>query len=226
MVKRRRRTKSRKPKNNAINYAIYALFLFLIAVLVASTVLYYRNEISTSSFIVTASVAQSFIFSFFALTYLLLRGRTLKQAVADLGFTKKLAIKRIVIIAVALFFLVLFAEIALGWFEAVTGVQLPTNVQQVFSGLPLYFIILSTVVLPVNEEMLFRGFLVPRFGIIFSALIFGAFHYLSYASISEFAVAFIFGIAAGYVRKKYNSLYPSIIAHILVNLLGFLLLFW
>ena len=225
MARRGRRTKSRKSENKAVRYTIYALFLFLIAVLITSTVLYSRNEISASSFIVTASIAQSFVFSFFALTYLLLRGRTLRQAATALGFTKKLAIKRVAAFAAALFFLVLFAEIALGWFEMATGVQLPTNVQQIFSGLPLYFIILSTFVSPVNEEILFRGFLVPRLGIIFSAIIFGVLHYLSYASIAEFAVAFIFGIAAGYVRKRYNSLYPSIIAHILINLLGFLLLF-
>ncbi len=225
MARRGRGAKSRKPENKAIRYTIYALFLFLIAVLVISTVLYSRSEISTSTFVVAASIAQSFAFSFFAITYLLLRGKTLKQAVADLGFTKKLAVKRIAMLAAAIFFIVLFSEIVLGWIETATGVQLPTNVQQIFSGLPLYFIVLSTFVAPVNEEILFRGFLVPRLGIIFSAIIFGALHYLSYASISEFIVAFIFGIAAGYIRKRYNSLYPSIAAHILVNLVGFLLLF-
>ena len=71
---------------------------------------------------------------------------------------------------------------------------------------------------PIDEEILFRGFLVPRVGIVVSALLFAVPHLLTYASLSEFAAAFIFGLLAGYFFRRYKSLYPTILAHALVNL--------
>ena len=103
-------------------------------------------------------------------------------------------------------------------------ISLPTNVRQLLGGLPAYFFAFAVIVAPIDEEILFRGFLVPRIGIILSALIFGILHFLSYASISEFIAAFVFGLIAGYAFKRTRSLYSTIIPHMLVNLLGILAL--
>ena len=84
------------------------------------------------------------------------------------------------------------------------------------------FLLFSFLVAPINEEILFRGFMVPRIGILASAVLFSVPHLLSYSSVSELIAAFIFGIAAGYAFKKTGSLYPSIIAHALVNLISIL----
>ena len=71
---------------------------------------------------------------------------------------------------------------------------------------------------PINEEIMFRGFLVPRIGIVASAIIFGLAHY-SYMSTFgvEMLGALIFGLLAGYVFKRTKSIYPGIVAHIIVN---------
>lgn len=219
------RRKKAVPEKRVIRYFIYSVFLILIASIAALSWYYYIGVLNQTDFIVGASVAQSFAFSMLALAWMTFRGNNLKQIASGLGLIKKITWKKAIALGISAFIAILILEIGLSAFESVTGINLPTNVQQIFSGLPLYFLIFSTIIAPINEEILFRGFLVPRIGIIGSAIIFGLLHYLSYASISEFIAAFVFGIIAGYIRKKYSSLYPSIIAHILVNTLGFLLIF-
>ena len=84
-----------------------------------------------------------------------------------------------------LFGLILLAEIAVGFLSEATGVQLPTNVDKVMFGMPLYFLVFSFLIAPIDEEILFRGFLVPRLGIVPSALLFALAHvtYLSWSRI-------------------------------------------
>ena len=109
---------------------------------------------------------------------------------------------------------------------SVVNTQINTNVNIVLSGAPIWFYIFVAIIEPINEEILFRGFMVPRLGIVISALIFGVLHsgYNSTFGI-EIIAAFVFGIISGYVFKKTDSLYPSIIAHILVNTLAVIVLF-
>ncbi len=207
-----------------VRYLFYFLFLFLIGLSLMLYSFYLSGVISESNFIAITSIAQSFIFSLIAICYMLIKGYNLNGIVAGLGLSRKSIGIMTVVIGIALFLVIFALEIGIGAFTAATGIQLPTNVQQVLGGLPLYFLIFSVVVAPINEEILFRGFLVPRWGIIISALVFGFLHYLSYLSLSEFIAAFVFGLAAGYVRKRTNSLYPSIMAHMLVNLIAILAL--
>jgi membrane protease YdiL (CAAX protease family) len=222
---KRRKSKKPVPERKAVRYAIYSAFLILVAIIGISTWYYSAGKIGQTYFIVVASIAQSFAFSMLAIAWMTFRGNNLKQITGGLGLWKKITWKKAIALGISAFALIFLLEIGLSLFESATGIQLPTNVQQIFSGLPLYFIVFSTIIAPINEEILFRGFLVPRIGIIASAIIFGLLHYLSYASISEFIAAFAFGIIAGYIRKRYSSLYPSILAHMLVNALGFLLIF-
>ena len=236
----------RRRKERPIRYLIYAVFFALLVTLGATVHLYSAGQLSQSSYLVYASIAQSMLFSFVVFAYILARRGTLGQAIGELGLSRRSWGFRCILYGIGLFAAILLLEIILSVFQAVTGVQLPTNVSQLFTGLPFYFLVFSVVVVPVNEEVLFRGFLVPKIGatllsalrrptkrdytyamwagIIISALIFGALHYLSYSSISELVAALVFGILSGYVRMKKNSLYPSIIAHMLVNFLGLLLL--
>ncbi len=89
---------------------------------------------------------------------------------------------------------------------------------------PAYYLFFIAIIAPINEEILFRGFLVPRIGILASALIFAIPHLIIYYSVYELAFAFAFGLLAGYVFKKSGSLYSTIIAHMMVNVLAVLLL--
>ncbi len=236
----------RRRKERPIRYLVYAIFFALLVTLGTTIHLYTIRQLSQNNYLVYASMAQSLLFSFVVLAYLFARRDTIKQALQDLGLSRRSWGFRYILYGVGLFAAIFLLEIIISAFQAITGVQLPTNVTQIFSGLPFWFLLFSVIVVPVNEEILFRGFLVPKIGatlisalrkptrqdytfamwagILISALIFGALHYLSYNSISEFIAAFVFGILAGYVRMKNNSLYPSIIAHMLVNLLGLLVL--
>ncbi len=242
--------KGERPLKNErpIRYAIYAIFLFLIISLAFTIHLYSEGLISQTSYLVYASIAQSMVFSFVVFAYMLATGRNLRQIIRQLGLSGKSFGSKYLLYGFGIFLAIFALEIILSIFQAVTGIQLPTNVAQLFNGLPFYFLVFSVVVVPVNEEILFRGFLVPKlgaalaasnpnakrrrnaqrsalwFGIIMSALIFAALHYLSYASISELVAALVFGLIAGYVRMRKDSLYPSIFAHMLINFIGLLAL--
>lgn len=79
----------------------------------------------------------------------------------------------------------------------------------------------SVLVAPVTEELLMRGFVLKnlsrvsqRFGIIASAFLFGIWH----ENVAQFLLAFVGGIFFGYIAVKHNSLVPSIICHMAVNL--------
>ena len=79
----------------------------------------------------------------------------------------------------------------------------------------------SVIVAPITEELLVRGFVMKnlcrfgqRFGIIMSAFFFGIWH----ENIAQFVLAFAAGCFFGYITVKHNSLIPSIICHVCVNL--------
>ncbi len=79
----------------------------------------------------------------------------------------------------------------------------------------------GVIVAPITEELLVRGFVMKnlsrvsqRFGIVMSAFFFGVWH----ENIPQFILAFMGGCFFGYISMKHNSLVPSIIAHMGVNL--------
>ncbi|MBQ3567185.1 MAG: CPBP family intramembrane metalloprotease [Oscillospiraceae bacterium] len=81
----------------------------------------------------------------------------------------------------------------------------------------------ACIVSPVTEELLYRGFVMKcfsrvsqRFGILISAFFFG----LSHGNIAQFMLAFAVGIFMGYIDIKHNSVLPSIIVHIVINMVA------
>lgn len=227
-----------RKRERPVRYAIYGIFVFLILFIAVTVHLYSTGAIPQTDYLAYASIAQSLIFSFVVFAYMLLSGRSLKQVISQLGLSRKSLGVKYVLYGIGIFLAILALEIGLAAFQAATGISLPTNVSQVFTGLPTYFLVFTIIVVPINEEMLFRGFFVPTWWIklrkhstawavlliLFSATLFGFLHYLSYNSVSEFIAAFVFGLVAGYVRNRTKSLYPSIAAHMLVNLLAVLAL--
>ena len=185
-----------------------------------------------------SSITLSLFFAFASFSYLLWKGKTLKSIIEEFGLSRSGLTLKMLLMGIVLFFAIVLLQIILTVFQTVTGIQLPTNVSVLLAGTPLYFLIFTFLIAPINEEIFFRGFLINRaknffkgsgkanskdrwalwFGIIVSAIIFGALH-IDYLSVSEFVAAFVFGILAGYVFTKTKSLYPSIIAHIVVNFL-------
>jgi membrane protease YdiL (CAAX protease family) len=220
LSKRTRRKDKREPQ--ALRYSVYSILFLLVASIPVMTVLYIHNLLSYDALNAYSSISLSMIFSFVVLSYLLAKGKKLGAISKELGISWKLLNARNIVIGVGLFALVVLLAYLLQVITQITGIQLPTNVEGILSNMPISFLIFSFLVAPINEELLFRGFLVPRIGIVLSALLFAIPHLLSYSSIAEFMAAFVFGIAAGYVFRKTGSLYPSIFAHMLVNLIAIL----
>ncbi|MCL4373457.1 MAG: CPBP family intramembrane metalloprotease [Candidatus Marsarchaeota archaeon] len=229
----RRSARYKKASRSAayISYASYAITVALIFALIYSQYNYYAMgclQYSTEAFAsmplqcrlssANATIYLSLFLPSIVFTYLLFKKKTLGSIISDLGLSKSKFTLRNIGIGVGLFAAILLLSLGFGIFSEITGVQLPTHVQQLLSGMPLYLLLFSFIIAPIDEEILFRGFLVPRIGIIASALIFALLHF-SYASISEVAAAFVFGILAGYVFKRTGSLYASITGHMLVNML-------
>lgn len=82
-----------------------------------------------------------------------------------------------------------------------------------------YVFAIIILVSPIAEEIFFRGFLQKKFGLVASAIIFGASHGV-YGSIAELIGALTMGLVLGaYVLKK-QRLLPVIFAHMLYNSLS------
>ncbi len=218
--KRARRRAKGEPK--AIRYAFYSVLIVLIVSMPVLSELYLNNIVSSDTLNALASIALSLVFSFAVLSYLLIKGRTLGKIADELGLSGKFLSTKNVLIGVCIFVFVPLLGLLLQWVSDMTGIPLPTNVAELLTGMPLYFLVFSFLIAPINEEVLFRGFLVSRIGIFASAVLFAIPHLLSYSSISELIAAFAFGIVSGYAYKKTGSLYPSIFAHVLVNLITIL----
>lgn len=206
------------PEHSSVRYLFYTITLGLAFLTVYSIYIFYKGIISMTTADVFSSVTISLFFSFAVFSYLMIRGKNIKGIIGDLGLSRdKLTLKNLGY-GILLFLSVLLLSLAITLISQITSIQLPTNVQMVLAGTPIWFLVFTFLVAPINEEILFRGFLVPRVGIILSAIIFAILH-LSYLSISEFVAAFFFGLVAGYLFKKKRSLYSTIFAHAFVNFL-------
>ena len=77
----------------------------------------------------------------------------------------------------------------------------------------------------VVEETLFRGALVPRLGVVVTAVLFAALH-TQYAITFATLEVFVLGIGLGLLRVRSGSTLPCMVTHagynIAVGLLGFL----
>ena len=97
---------------------------------------------------------------------------------------------------------------------------------QLFGALesPVWFFIVGAIFAPLVEEIFFRGFLFQGFrarygwipGMLLSSVIFGMAHLDPVALIPTF----ILGCLLAYLYQRSNSVWPSVIVHVLVNSLG------
>jgi membrane protease YdiL (CAAX protease family) len=233
-VRKTTRGKARREKP-AVRYSIYLITLAIILMDFFMIFLYDKGAMSQMAVYADSTIDLSLLFPFAVFSYLLMKGDNLKNIIKGLGLSKDRFNVRSLAIGVGLFTIILMVELLIGLFSQATGVQLPTNVSEVLDGMPVYFLVFTFLIAPIDEEILFRGFLVPRTdiayggrvlvsGIITSALLFAVLH-LTYLSVSQFVAAFVFGLLAGYVLKKNKSLYSTILAHALVNFLTIAIMF-
>ena len=77
----------------------------------------------------------------------------------------------------------------------------------------------------IGEELFFRGVLLPELGLLWSALLFGVLHigpdvrFLTWT-----AAAFLSGLLLGWMTLETGSLLAPIVAHVVINYLGLLVL--
>lgn len=179
--------------------------------------LYLKLYISYDLFIDIFNAIISLSFLITVILYLAIHKKVgFREMPGILGIGKGSISPRIILLGLLLFFVVeTFAMIVIAY-NHITSSNLSSNVSQVFGGAPIWFVLFSSIIAPIDEEVLFRAFLVPRLGIVISAAMFAVAH-SGYGSIIEIGVALLFGIVAGFIFKKTKSLYPSLIAHVLVN---------
>ncbi|MFH0922888.1 MAG: type II CAAX endopeptidase family protein [Candidatus Micrarchaeota archaeon] len=86
----------------------------------------------------------------------------------------------------------------------------------IINNQPMLMLIVAVTLGPIGEELLFRGYLVPRIGVVFSSVLFALFHY-GYGSVSEIAAALTVGVILGLHVRKHKDVYSCIIAHAAYN---------
>ncbi len=116
---------------------------------------------------------------------------------------------------------------AVGLRELFDGVGVTLYEPDISMGQDLKTTILSliygVIVAPFTEELLMRGFVQKnlsrvsqRFGIVMTAFLFGLWH----ENVAQFVLAFVGGLFFGYIAAKHDSLMPSMICHMAVNLVA------
>ncbi|MFH0884444.1 MAG: CPBP family intramembrane glutamic endopeptidase [Candidatus Micrarchaeota archaeon] len=102
----------------------------------------------------------------------------------------------------------------------VAAIVLKFNDQQKVSdkitSLPTLVLLFAVVGAPLTEELFFRAFLVPRTGIVISAIVFGLLHF-AYGSVVEVLGALVIGLVLGASYKFSKSVAPCMLAHLLYN---------
>lgn len=206
---------------------IIIFFAVLIAFIILPIALYSRGLIGYDQFTFVTNAAVSLSFLASTILYLRFVDRSSKGIAERLGLGMRSLSVRNIALGLMVFAMVFILELITGLISQITGVQINTNVGMLLAAAPLWFYVFSCIVAPLCEEAMFRGLMVPRLGIVISALVFAALH-ASYNSTFgiEVIAALVFGLIAGYVFKKTESLYPSLLAHILVNTLTLLVTFF
>ena len=142
--------------------------------------------------------------------------RTPRQAIERLGLLPPRQ-KRwwlVAILGIGVFIAVAFA------IEAVANVVSPSQQKQVSDVTTVLFshfnnpaaIVFLGVLAGVVEETLFRGALVPRFGVVISAVLFAALHTQYAVSFATLEV-FVLGIGLGWLRVRAGSTLPAMVTH-------------
>ncbi len=210
------------------------LFVALLAVVASGFTLvplflYDYSYLSYGQFNFASDAAVELAFLATALIYtrfIALKARGRASGGGGLGLGRAGLTWRNVALGLVIFALMVALELIVSLVGQVSNTAISTGVDQAFTAAPVWFLAFSATVAPVCEEVMFRGVMVPRLGIIVSAMLFAALHagYNSTFGV-EVIAALAFGLVAGYAFRKTGSLYPSIIAHIMVNALTVLVTF-
>ena len=203
-------------KTTALRLLFYSGTIILLLALVISLVGALTGAINSDAASMAFTICFSLVLSFAVISYLLYKGKKPKAIIKELGLSGKAFNRQAVGYALVLFAIYIAIIFGIAIFSQITGIAVNSNVQQTIGNYPIWALVFLSVIAPLNEEIAFRGFLVPRIGVVLSGLVFAILHF-GYGSVSEIAVALWFGLSGGYAFKKTKSLYPSLMTHIAVN---------
>ena len=212
-------------KTDAAKRLFYsATVLALLITIIAPLMYLFGYPISLNTADLVSTVSLSFFLGTAAVSWMLYKRVPVRKITDKLGLSRDRLTRKNIGYGILIFIAYLALILAIGVFSSITGISVNSNASSVLGLFPLWLLPFVMIIAPLNEEILFRGFLVPRIGIVVSALFFAILHG-GYASYVEFFMALWFGLVAGYAFKRTKSLYPSLVTHILVNTTTALALF-
>jgi uncharacterized protein len=175
------------------------------------------SEAATLSFLWSQDLLMALL-SFIGVGWLTRRNWT--ESLQRLGLSKP-NVQQLLIslgIGVGLAGLLIVTEMVL----APTGITINDQVEELTEQLlgPLFQSVLGILTLglaaAIGEETIFRGALQPRFGLIFTSLLFCLLH-ANYGFTFSTIVVFVIGLSLGWIRNRYNTT-SSMIAHATYNI--------
>ncbi|MDO8553853.1 MAG: CPBP family intramembrane metalloprotease [Candidatus Micrarchaeota archaeon] len=143
--------------------------------------------------------------------------KDIKTTSSDLGIPfdiMKLA--KYIVIGLAVIFIV---SIIISQLMMHFGLWDQSKVRERIVDMPWYMLVLAVTIVPISEELFFRGLLVNKIGIIPAGILFSIAHF-TYGSWAEISVTLFIGLWFGYLYKKSKSILPTMAIHFIYNLLS------
>lgn len=131
-------------------------------------------------------------------------------------FLGKLDAKKTVLGALKLFALIFVILVIQGLLLRMLGLLDNDIVVEIISVQEPLALLMAVTLGPLGEELLFRGYLLRRMGVVMQAVLFALFHY-GYGSVSEIMAALAVGVLLGLYVQKNKELYSVTLAHALYN---------
>ena len=164
---------------------------------------------------VSSSVLLSALIFLAPFVWLALEKKAPRQALSYLGVLPMNTV-RLVSDCAWLFLVMLLAVSLVGVVVSHFGFADSENVAEIVRQQGTFALMLAVTLGPIGEELLFRGLLNKKFGIVASSVAFGLAHYF-YGSVIEISAAVAVGLLLAWYVKKTNNIIAPIVAHALYN---------
>ena len=161
-----------------------------------------------------------------AVPFLLLKLEGRRNFKKELLLDRKIVFTKTLVEALKLTAVIFFILIVQGFILQALGLLDNEVIARVISAQQPLTLLLGAVTLgPIGEELLFRGYLLKRIGVVPQSVLFAVFHY-GYGSVSEILAALGVGVLFGLYVQKNKSIYPVILAHAAYNSLAIIAVLW
>jgi membrane protease YdiL (CAAX protease family) len=192
-------------ERHSINYALAALFAFALIVV--------GSQQMPAFFLVLAAPAIFLAAPFYWLVEI--KGKGFGNAAQELLLTKK---EFMLNVGIGIFGAVLMGISMFGLMIVLAQLGLADQaaVRDKLEAFPWYALLIAVTIIPIAEEIFFRGFLAQRVGTVGSSFLFAIAHW-NYGSVAEIIAAFAIGVMLCFMMRFRNSLTTPIVAHALFN---------